>query len=94
MHKQPAVCHDKVVNQQFAARSGSPQDALTSTLVIYGPAQCGNEANFDLCFPYHDHFIYNTMQNFFSKFVCSIIIYSLAKCFGIEISVATIKYEL
>ena len=24
----PAVCHDKVGNQQFAARSGSPQDAL------------------------------------------------------------------
>ena len=50
---------------------------LFQCFIIYGLTQPGNEANFDLCFPYHDHFIYNTMQNFFSKFVCSIIIYSL-----------------
>ena len=31
----PAVCHDKVVNQQFAACSGSPHDDINHLTSIF-----------------------------------------------------------
>ena len=31
----PAVCHDKIVNQQFAACSGSPPQCSTFSSIVY-----------------------------------------------------------